>query len=95
MKHGNRLQLNDSYYLSKIGHGFIQKTTHYTDVDEKEETGLLKPYSTDLETSAQPLRISEKILGMKPRIDLKSFDSFFSILKNERTVFRIILNSQQ
>ena len=32
-------------------------------------------------------KISEEILGMKQRIDLKSFD-LFSILKNERTAFQ-------
>ena len=33
------------------------------------------------------LRISEEILSMKQRIDLKSFDSLYSILKNDRSAF--------
>ena len=37
------------------------------------------------------LRISEEILGMKHRIDLKSFDFLFLILKNERSAFQIRL----
>ena len=34
------------------------------------------------------LRISEKFISMKHRIELKSFDLLFSILKNERSAFR-------
>ena len=34
------------------------------------------------------LRISEEILSMKQRIDLKSFDLLYSILKNERSAFQ-------
>ena len=34
------------------------------------------------------LRISEELLSMKQRIDLKSFDLFFSILKNEMSAFQ-------
>ena len=34
------------------------------------------------------LRISQEILSMKQRIDLKSFDLLFSILKNERSAFQ-------
>ena len=34
------------------------------------------------------LRISEEILRMKQRIDLKSFDLLYSILKNERSAFQ-------
>ena len=34
------------------------------------------------------LRISKKILSMKHRIELKSFDLIISILKNERSAFR-------
>ena len=34
------------------------------------------------------LRISEEILGMKHRNELKSFDLLFSILKNERSAFQ-------
>ena len=37
------------------------------------------------------LRISEEILSMKHRIDLKSFDFLFLILKNERSAFQIRL----
>ena len=35
--------------------------------------------------SSTTLRISEGILSMKQRMDLKSFDLLFSILKNERS----------
>ena len=34
------------------------------------------------------LKISEGILSMKQRIDLKSFDLLYSILKNERSAFQ-------
>ena len=34
------------------------------------------------------LRISEEVLSMKQRIDLKSFDILFSILKNEKSAFQ-------
>ena len=34
------------------------------------------------------LRISEEILSTKQRIELKSFDLLFSILKNERSAFQ-------
>ena len=34
------------------------------------------------------LRPSEKILGLKQKIDVKSFDLLFSILKNGRSTFQ-------
>ena len=52
----------------------------------KTELGLFYRSRNRCSTS---LRISEEILGMKQRNDLKSFDeSLFLILKNERSAFQ-------
>ena len=57
-------------------------------IDKQLNWALKTVFYRSKNKSWTPLRISEEIISMKQRIDLKSFDLIFLILKNERSALQ-------